>query len=84
MFPACLDRALRKPQPAERDYLAAQMMGSGLAIGQHARHVRSTHHRGLSGKLCNRLPVTNVGNTNICDMSGAGRRLVSALAFPFC
>jgi hypothetical protein len=32
-----VDRALRKPQPAERDYLAMQMTGSGLAIGRHSR-----------------------------------------------
>lgn len=34
--PSAFRRALRKPQPAERDYLAMQMTGSGLAIGHHS------------------------------------------------
>ena len=30
-------QALRRPQPAERDYLEAQATGVGLLVGEHAR-----------------------------------------------
>lgn len=35
-LPVQFRRALRRPQPAERDYLAAQYTGTGLQIGSKA------------------------------------------------
>ena len=29
-------RAIRRPQPAEREYLAAQFTGTGIHVGQHS------------------------------------------------
>jgi hypothetical protein len=42
---ACLQfrQALRRPQPAERDYLEAQATGVGLLVGEHARCLLISH-----------------------------------------
>ena len=58
-----VDRALRKPQPAERDYLAMQMTGSGLAIGRHSRCI----YTNSTGRHLSRTP-TNLQLRSACGL----------------